>query len=67
MEPNVGFLDRISRVVVATALFFVLIKSGKVSFLSALLLVTSGALLSSAASGYCALYTQLGISTSDKI
>jgi hypothetical protein len=67
MEPNVGFLDRISRAVVAIALLFVLLKSGKVSLLTALLLVSSGALLSSAASGYCALYTQMGISTSDKI
>jgi hypothetical protein len=67
MEPNVGFLDRISRAVVAIALLFVLLKSGKVSLLSALLLVSSGALLSSAASGYCALYTHMGISTSDKI
>ncbi len=67
MEPNVGFLDRISRFVVAAALIIVLIKSGRVRLVTALSLVASGALLSSAASGYCPLYTHLGISTSDKI
>ena len=67
MEPNVGFLDRISRLVVAVALIVVLLKSSKVSFFTLMALVTSGALISSAASGYCALYTHLGISTSGKI
>ena len=67
MEPNVGFLDRISRLVVAVAMLFVLVKSGKVTLLSAAALITSGALLSSVASGYCPLYTQLGVSTSDKM
>jgi hypothetical protein len=67
MEQNVGFLDRLSRLVVATALIFVLLKSGKVSFLMVVALVTSGALLASAASGYCSLYTHLGVSTSGKI
>lgn len=64
MEQNIGFLDRISRIVVAIALLFVLLKSGKVTLLTATALVTSGALLASAASGYCALYTHLGVSTS---
>ncbi|HPJ95624.1 MAG TPA: DUF2892 domain-containing protein [Deltaproteobacteria bacterium] len=67
MEPNVGFLDRISRLIVAVALIVVLLKSSKVSFFTVVALVTSGALIASAASGYCALYTHLGISTSDKI
>ena len=67
MEPNVGFLDRISRIVVAGALIFVVLKNARAGFLTALALITSGALLTSAASGYCALYTHLGISTSDKI
>ena len=67
MEQNVGFLDRLSRLVVATALIFVLLKSGKVSFLTVVALVTSGVLFASAASGYCALYTNLGVSTSGKI
>ncbi|HOO39688.1 MAG TPA: DUF2892 domain-containing protein [Deltaproteobacteria bacterium] len=67
MEPNVGFLDRISRLIVAVALIVFLLKSSKVSFFTVVALVTSGALIASAASGYCALYTHLGISTSDKI
>ncbi len=67
MEPNVGFLDRISRFVVAVALIAALLKSSKVSFFTAMALVASGALIASAATGYCALYTHLGISTSDKI
>ena len=67
MEQNVGFLDRISRIVVAITVLFVLLKNGKATLLTATALVTSGALLVSAASGYCALYTHLGVSTSDKI
>jgi len=66
MEQNVGVLDRISRIVVAIALLFVLLKSGKAALFTATVLVASGALLSSAASGYCPLYIHLGISTSDK-
>jgi len=67
MEQNVGTLDRIGRFAVALALIFVLVRSGKVSLFTALLLITSGALISSAASGSCAIYTHLGISTSEKI
>ncbi len=66
MEQNVGMLDRLSRAVVAVALIFALIRSGRVDLTTALMLVLSGALLSTAASGYCALYTHLGISTSDR-
>lgn len=66
MEQNVGTIDRLSRVVVALALVFTLLKSGKISPLSALMLILSGALLASAASGYCALYTHLGVSTSNE-
>ncbi|MBN2297381.1 MAG: DUF2892 domain-containing protein [Deltaproteobacteria bacterium] len=67
MEQNVGVLDRLSRFVVALAVLIVLVKSGKAGFLTALALITSGALLSSAASGYCPLYMHLGVSTSNKI
>ncbi len=67
MDQNVGTLDRIGRFAVALALIFVLVRSGKVSLFTALLLITSGALVSSAASGSCAIYTHLGISTSEKI
>lgn len=66
MEQNVGMLDRLSRVVVAVALIFTLIRGGRVNLATALMLVLSGALLSSASTGYCALYTHLGITTSDK-
>lgn len=67
MEQNIGFLDRVSRLVVAIAILFVLIKTRRATWPSAIALITSGALLTSAASGYCPLYTQMGISTSDKI
>ncbi len=67
MDQNVGTLDRIGRLAVAAMLIFVLVKTRKVSLFTALLMVTSGALISSAASGSCAVYTHLGISTSEKI
>ncbi|MCK9263243.1 MAG: DUF2892 domain-containing protein [Desulfomonilia bacterium] len=67
MEQNVGTLDRIARLAVAAALIFMLVKTRKVGLLSALLMVASGALISSAASGSCAIYTHLGTSTSEKI
>ncbi|HHO77120.1 MAG TPA: DUF2892 domain-containing protein [Deltaproteobacteria bacterium] len=67
MEQNVGAIDRLSRLVVALAILIVLVKSGKAGLLTALALITSGSLLSSAASGYCSLYTHLGVSTSGKI
>ena len=67
MEQNVGTLDRLGRFAAALALIFVLVKSGRVSLLNAVLLIASGALISSAASGSCAVYTHLGISASEKI
>ncbi|MFY9397283.1 MAG: DUF2892 domain-containing protein [Desulfomonilia bacterium] len=67
MEQNVGTVDRLIRLAVALVLLLVLVKAGKVSLLSALLLVLSGAFISSAASGTCPVYTHLGISTSEKI
>ncbi|HNU75588.1 MAG: hypothetical protein BWZ01_02154 [Deltaproteobacteria bacterium ADurb.BinA179] len=67
MDQNVGTLDRLGRIAVALAIIFVLVRSGKVNLLNAVLLITSGALISSAASGSCALYTHLGISTSEKL
>ncbi|HON39342.1 MAG: YgaP family membrane protein [Desulfomonilia bacterium] len=67
MEQNVGTLDRIIRLAVAAVLIFVLVKTRKVSLLNALLMIASGALISSASSGSCAIYTHLGISTSEKI
>ncbi|HNR52312.1 MAG: DUF2892 domain-containing protein [Bacteriovoracaceae bacterium] len=67
MDQNVGTLDRLGRIAVALAIIFVLVRSGKVNLFNAVLLITSGALISSAASGSCALYTHLGISTSEKL
>lgn len=62
MEENVSTLDRVVRAVVAT-LIIVLYLKGWIKGLAGLLLVASGALLSSVLSGYCPLYEQLGIST----
>lgn len=67
MEQNVGTLDRLSRILVATALVFTLLKSGRVNVMTAAMLILSGALVSSAFSGCCALYTHLGISTNDSL
>ncbi len=67
MDQNVGTIDRLSRLAVSAVLIFVLVKTRKVSLFSALLLVTGGALISSAVTGSCAVYTHLGISTSEKI
>lgn len=67
MEHNVGMYDRLGRLAVALVIVFFLVKSGRVSLRTALALVAGGALLSTAASGNCALYTHLGISTSEKI
>jgi hypothetical protein len=62
---NVGTIDRLIRLGTALLILLILVKSGKVSFVSALLLVASGMLFSSASSGTCALYTQLGLSTAE--
>jgi hypothetical protein len=67
MDQNVGTLDRLSRAVVALVLIFIMVKSGKLSLLNALVLVMSGALLATSASGSCALYTHLGLSSSEKL
>lgn len=63
---NVGTIDRLVRIGTALVLLFILVRGGKISLVSALLLIGSGMLLSSASSGTCPLYTQLGISTAGK-
>ncbi|MDT8271898.1 MAG: DUF2892 domain-containing protein, partial [Desulfomonilia bacterium] len=63
MEQNVGVVDRLVRFGVAVFLIFILVRISRVGVLSAVLLVTSGALISSASSGYCPLYTHLGMTT----
>ena len=67
MEQNDGTVDRLNRLAGALVLLLVLVKAGKVSLLSALLLVLSGAFISSAASGTCPVYTLLGMSPSENI
>ena len=63
MEQNVGIIDRVIRLGIAVIVLFILIRSGKVSLLTVASLVAGGVLLSSASSGVCPLYTQLGICT----
>jgi hypothetical protein len=63
---NVGTIDRLIRIVTALVFLFILVRSGKISLVSALILIGSGMLLSSASSGTCPLYSQLGISTAEK-
>ncbi|HVN70539.1 MAG TPA: DUF2892 domain-containing protein [Desulfomonilia bacterium] len=60
-EQNVGTIDRLVRAGIAIILLLVLVRSGKVSFVTAVSLLAGGMLLSSATSGVCPLYTQLGI------
>jgi hypothetical protein len=67
LDQNVGTIDRLSRVAVAVVFIFIMVKSGKIGLRGALMLIMSGALLASAASGTCALYTHLGLSTSEKL
>lgn len=66
MEQNVGTVDRIVRAVIALIILFILVRSGRVSFTTALSLVAGGMLLSSAVSGTCFLYNELGISTAQE-
>lgn len=62
MENNVGMVDRIIRALVATTIIALYLK-GKIRGIAGLLLVASGALMSSVMSGYCPLYKTLKIST----
>jgi uncharacterized membrane protein len=62
-EQNVGTIDRFVRVGVAVIILIFLLMRGKVSFISAIALIAGGMLLSSATSGVCPLYTQLGFFT----
>ena len=62
---NVGMVDRLVRLGIAAVMIFALVRSGKVSLVSAIFLLGSGMLISSAFSGTCPLYTHLGVSTSE--
>lgn len=61
MERNVGTIDRVIRLV-AAILFIIANAAGWVTGITGLVLaVLAGMLLSSVASGYCPLYTMLGM------
>ena len=62
-EQNVGTIDRVVRVGIAVIILLFLVMRGKISFTTAISLIAGGMLLSSATSGVCPLYTQLGIFT----
>lgn len=62
MDKNVGMADKIIRTIVA----FLIIAAylwGNLPGIAGLLLVISGALLSSVMSGHCPLYTKIGVNT----
>lgn len=63
IEQNVGTIDRLVRAALAVCILVFLVLKGKASFLTAFSLLVGGMLLSSASSGVCTLYTELGIST----
>jgi hypothetical protein len=62
-EQNVGTIDRFIRVGIAAIILLFLVMRGKISFIAAISLFAGGMLLSSASSGVCPLYTQLGLFT----
>ena len=62
MEKNVGMVDKIIRTIVALliiAAYLLCMLPG----IAGLLLVVSGVLLSSVASGHCSLYAKIGVNT----
>jgi hypothetical protein len=62
MEKNVGTIDKAIRVIIAL-LIIVAYLQGMLPGVWGLLLVISGSLFSSVMSGYCPLYTVIGIRT----
>ena len=65
MQVNEGMIDRIIRAAIAVAII-VLFFLGFLEGYWALLLVFSGSFFMSAITGYCPLYTPLGINTCRK-
>lgn len=65
MQVNEGILDRIFRAAIAVAII-VLFFLGFLEGYWALLLIFSGSFFMSAITGYCPLYTHLGINTCKK-
>ncbi len=65
MRVNEGMIDRLIRVIVAIVIIVAFL-AGKLPGNWALLLILSGAFFMSAFTGYCPLYTPLGINTCKK-
>ena len=61
MEPNVGPIDRIARLVIAVLFIVAVIADWIGGIAGVVLCVIAGMLLSSVVSGYCPLYHMLGI------
>ena len=62
MGKNVGMADRIARAIISLLIIAAYLW-GMLPGLSGLLLVISGMLISSVVSGYCPLYTMIGVKT----
>lgn len=62
MEKNVGMADRIARTIISLLIIAAYLW-GMLPGLAGLLLVISGMLISSVVSGYCPLYTMIGVKT----
>jgi len=65
MQVNEGTIDRIVRAILGI-LIIALFLTGRLPGSWALLLIFSGTFLMTAVTGYCPLYTPLGISTAKK-
>ncbi|HOG12448.1 MAG: DUF2892 domain-containing protein [Smithellaceae bacterium] len=64
MEPNVGPIDRIARLVIAVLFIVAVIADWIGGIAGVVLCVIAGMLLSSVVSGYCPLYVKLGLKKS---
>lgn len=62
MEKNVGTVDKIMRLIVSILIIAAYLW-GMLPGVAGLLLVVSGMLISSVVSGYCPLYTMIGVKT----
>ncbi len=62
MKKNIGMVDKIIRTIVALLIIAAYLW-GMLPGIAGLLLIISGALLSTAMSGYCALYAKIGVNT----
>ncbi|MCE5211981.1 MAG: DUF2892 domain-containing protein [Deltaproteobacteria bacterium] len=62
MERNVGMVDRVIRAIVALLIIIAYLR-GMLPGIAGLLLIVSGALLSSVMSGHCPLYAKIGVNT----